>query len=290
VPRLKQGLDLIQRSYDEQTDKKVLKYFMMRALELPEGQRFAVFDEIIGDVARDAAEDTIDAYIDKLYSGTKLGSPEERQRMFELSRKELLAEKDPFIEFAVKIRKETKVQEEKDNTFNGAIMKIRPRLIEAYQKWKGGGLYPDANGTIRLTYGTVTGYSPREAVHYDYITSLAGVIEKYTGENPFDCPAELLSLYENEDFGEYVDDAVGNVPVDFLSTCDITGGNSGSPILNGRGEVIGAAFDGNYESISADYLFDEDLTRCINVDSRYVLFILEKISKADNLLAEMTIR
>jgi hypothetical protein len=290
VPRLKQGLELIQRSYDRETDKKILKYFMMRALELPEEQRIAAIDGIFGDVRGAAAEDTIVAYINKLYGGTKLESPEERQRMFELSRKELLAEKDPFIEFAVKVRKETKVQEEKDKTFNGAITKLRPRLIEAYQKWKGGGLYPDANGTIRLTYGTVTGYSPREAVYYDYITSLAGVMEKHTGVDPFDNPAELISLYESGDFGDYVDDAIGNVPVDFLSTCDITGGNSGSPILNGRGEVIGAAFDGNYESISADYLFDEALTRCINVDSRYVLFILEKISKADNLLSEMTIR
>ena len=230
------------------------------------------------------------ALIEKLYAGTKLEGVDERLRMFGLSRDELLAEKDPFVLFASELWKEREVLEEKDKAFAGALDKLRPLLIEAYAEWKGGDLYPDANSTMRLTYGTVKGYSPRDAVSYGYITSLSGVIEKCTGEDPFDCLDELKELYRTKNFGDYVDPVIRDIPVDFLSTTDITGGNSGSPILNGRGEVIGAAFDGNYESISADYLFNEELTRSINVDSRYILFVLDKVSGAQHLLEEMTIR
>ena len=180
--------------------------------------------------------------------------------------------------------------EDKDKTMQGALQRLSPRLMEAFMLWRGGNLYPDANGTMRLTYGTVKGYSPRDAVSYKFITSLAGVVEKNTGEDPFDCPKELLALHESLDFGAYEDAALGDVPVDFLSTCDITGGNSGSPIMNGKGECTGAAFDGNYESISSDYLFIKETTRSINVDSRYILFIMDKMSGAKRLLDEMKVR
>ncbi len=287
VPRLEQGLRMIDMNYDRETDKKVLKYFLMMALELPAGQRIRAVDAIV-----EGAEDpeaAVDGFIEKLYSNTKLESADERLRMFGLSRAELTAEKDAFVAFAGEFLVERKELEERDKAFGGALNKLRPKLIEAYAEWKGGALYPDANSTMRLTYGTVKGYSPRDAVQYDYITTLSGVIEKHTGEIPFDCPPELLELYGKRNLGVYVDRATADIPVDFLSTCDITGGNSGSPILNGRGEVIGSAFDGNYESISADYIFNEELTRAINVDVRYILFILAKFSGAQHLLDEMTI-
>jgi hypothetical protein len=288
VPRLEQGLEIVDMNYDRGTDKRSLKYFIQRALELPENQRIEAIDAIVeGSDDRDAA---IDVFIEKLYAGTKLESVDERKRMFGLSRDELLGEKDPFVLFAAELWKEREQIEERDKAFAGALNKLRPLLIEAYAKWKGGDLYPDANSTMRLTYGTVKGYSPRDAVYYEYITSLSGVIEKCTGEEPFDCMDELKELYRTKNFGDYVDPVIRDVPVDFLSTTDISCGNSGSPILNGRGEVIGAAFDGNYESISADYLFNEELTRSINVDSRYVLFVLDKVSGAKHLLEEMTIR
>ena len=280
---------MIDMSFDLETDKRALKYFMMRALDLPEQQRIEALDAMLEGVTGSEVEPALDAHIDELYANTKLTSAEERIRMFGLSREELMKEGDYFIRLMADFEKERKEIEEMDRAFSGAITELRPRLIEAYRKWQGGNLYPDANGTMRLTFGTVTGYSPREAIYYDYITTLDGIIEKHTGEEPFDCPERLISLYENDDFGPYADEDLGVVPVDFLTTCDITGGNSGSPIMNGRGEVIGAAFDGNYESISADYLFDETLTRCINVDSRYILFVLDRFSGARNLLDEMTI-
>ncbi|MCX5754207.1 MAG: S46 family peptidase [Candidatus Krumholzibacteria bacterium] len=290
VPRLKQSLRMIQMSYDPQVDRRVLRYFLMRAIELPENQRIETVDAALEGAKGPEAEKKIDALLDKLYAGTKLGSPEERLRMFDLSREDLLKAGDSFVDFAVKLDKEAKALEDRDKTMQGALQRLSPRLMEAFILWKGGNLYPDANGTMRLTYGTAKGYNPRDAVSYRYMTSLAGVVEKNTGEDPFDCPKELLALHESLDFGAYEDAALGDVPVDFLSTCDITGGNSGSPIMNGKGECIGAAFDGNYESISSDYLFIKETTRSINVDSRYILFIMDKMSGAKRLLDEMKVR
>ncbi len=149
--------------------------------------------------------------------------------------------------------------------------------------------YPDANFTLRLTYGNVKSYSPRDAVHYRYYTTTNGILEK---ENPKDrefvVPAKLKKLIEKKDFGRYALPN-GEMPVCFLTTNDITGGNSGSPVLNAKGELIGCAFDGNWESLSGDINFDNDLQRCINLDIRYVLFILDKLGNCKNLINEMTI-
>jgi len=290
VPRLKQSLRIIQMSYDPQVDRRVLRYFLMRAVDLPGNQRIEAVDAVLHGATGIEAERTIDAFLDTLYTGTKLGTPEERLRMFELSREDLLKQGDPFVDLAVALNREWKVLEDKDKAMAGALQRLSPRYMEAVMLWKGGSLYPDANGTMRLTYGTVKGYSPRDAVSYKYMTSLTGVVQKHTGEDPFDCPKELLALHESMEYGAYEDAALGDVPVDFLSTNDITGGNSGSPIMNGRGECVGAAFDGNYESISSDYLFIKDTTRSINVDSRYILFIMDTMSGAKRLLDEMKIR
>ena len=147
----------------------------------------------------------------------------------------------------------------------------------------------DANFTIRLTYGNVKSYDPKDGVHYKYYTTLKGVMEKEDPTNPeFVVPAKLKELYEAKDYGRYALPN-GEMPTCFLSTNDITGGNSGSPVMNSNGELIGAAFDGNWESLSGDINFDNNLQRCINVDIRYVLFIVEKLGGCKNLIDEMTI-
>ena len=155
--------------------------------------------------------------------------------------------------------------------------------------WKGSDIYPDANRTLRFTYGQVKPYYPRDAVRYSYETTLGGVMEKETGEDPFIVPAHLKELWKNKDFGAYADPKVGDVPVAFLANLDITGGNSGSSVLNGKGELIGLAFDGNWEAVVGDYYFQEPLNRSINVDSRYILFVLDKFSNAQNILKELVI-
>ena len=155
---------------------------------------------------------------------------------------------------------------------------------------KGQPSYPDANSTMRLTYGHVLPYSPKDAVLYKHYSTAKGVLEKEDPTNPeFIVPAKLKSLIEAKDFGRYADPSDGEVHVCFLTNNDITGGNSGSPVLNAKGELIGLAFDGNWESMSSDVMFEPDLQRCICVDIRYVLFLVEKLGGASNIIAELDI-
>ena len=150
-------------------------------------------------------------------------------------------------------------------------------------------LYPDANSTLRMSYGSVKDYQPADAIHYDYVCTANGILEKYIpGDFEFDAPQRLLDLIETRDFGQYAD-ANGELITCFLSTNDITGGNSGSPIMNGKGELIGLAFDGNWEAMSGDVNFEPKLQRTINVDIRYVLFIIDKFAGATNLIDELDI-
>ena len=170
------------------------------------------------------------------------------------------------------------------------LAQARKLYTEGLLEWKKGEpTYPDANFTMRFTYGTVGGYSPKDAVIYRHYTTLKGVMEK---ENPesweFIVPEKLKQLWEAKDFGKYAM-SNGQMPVAFLSNNDITGGNSGSPIMNAKGELIGLAFDGNWESMSSDVMFEPELQRCINVDIRYVLFIVDKFGGAGWLLKEMNI-
>ena len=150
-------------------------------------------------------------------------------------------------------------------------------------------LYPDANSTMRMSYGSVKDYSPADAITYDYVCTANGILEKYIpGDFEFDAPQRLLDLIEMKDYGQYADDN-GELITCFLSTNDITGGNSGSPIMNGKGELIGLAFDGNWEAMSGDVNFEPKLQRTINVDIRYVLFIIDKVYGATNLIDELEI-
>ena len=150
-------------------------------------------------------------------------------------------------------------------------------------------MYPDANSTMRTTFGTVCDYYPADGVHYNYFTTTNGILQKEKpGDPEFDVPAKLKELILNKDFGQYADKD-GSLHVCFLSNNDITGGNSGSPIMNAKGELIGLAFDGNWEALSSDIVFNTELQRCINVDARYVLFVIDKYGGAGYLLDEMDI-
>jgi hypothetical protein len=149
-------------------------------------------------------------------------------------------------------------------------------------------MYPDGTFTMRVTYGTVKSYRPRDAVLYDYVTTSKGLLQKYVpGDYEFDLPARQIELLKNKDFGQYADAQRKDLVVAFISSTDITGGNSGSPVLNGKGELIGLAFDGNYEALSHKIAFEKDLTRTINVDIRYVLWCIDKLGGAGHLIKEL---
>ena len=179
----------------------------------------------------------------------------------------------------------------------GGAGKISKQLQQGHKAYIGGqmemnkgkAMYPDANFTMRLTYGTVKSYSPKDGVVYDYYTTLKGVMEKEDPDNwEFVVPSRLKDLYKAGDFGQYARPD-GTMPACFIMTGDITGGNSGSPVLDGEGNLIGLAFDGNWESMSGDIIFEPDLQRCICVDIRYVLFIIDKFGGCGRLIDEMNI-
>jgi hypothetical protein len=175
-------------------------------------------------------------------------------------------------------------------TTNADLARLYLKGVMAMDAKKAAMMYPDANFTMRLSYGQVKSYTPRDAVEYDYVTTMKGMMEKYVpGDYEFDLPKELVDKYKARDFGPYADKKENDIVVGFITSNDITGGNSGSPVLNGNGELIGLAFDGNYEALSHKIAFDKDLNRTINVDIRYVLWVMDKLGNAKNLISELKI-
>jgi hypothetical protein len=149
-------------------------------------------------------------------------------------------------------------------------------------------MYPDATFTMRVSFGSVKSYQPRDAVKYDYVTTMKGMLEKYIpGDYDFDLPKDLVELAKKKDYGQYIDKQRKDLVIGFITTNDITGGNSGSPVIDGSGNLIGLAFDGNYEALSHKMQFDEDLNRTICVDVRYVLWCLDKLGGASNVIKEL---
>ena len=202
---------------------------------------------------------------------------------------------DPAITFSQDIRKT--LEELRGDEFTRASEQVRDgeRLFEKGLKEmsaeKGIALHPDANSTMRLTYGKVGGYKPADAVDYKYYTTTKGILEKdIPGDYEFNVPAKLETAIKDQNYGAYLDKKTGEMHVAFLSNNDITGGNSGSPIFNSKGELLGLAFDGNWEAMSGDIVFEPDLQRTISVDIRYILFIMDKVGAANRLINELTVK
>jgi Peptidase S46 len=286
---LRQRLEHMQRDLDVASDRAMLRYLLQRAAKLPAGERIAAVDSALAASGK-SGDAAIDTLLDRLYDGTKLADRDARMEMFGLSHQALLARHDPMIDFAAALHTDREAMREATERFEGSMVELEPRFIEALAAWKKAPLYPDANGTLRFTYATVKGYSPRDAVVYLPFTTLHGVLEKNTGVPPFDCPPRLLEAAKKDHFDRYVDPQLHDVPSCFTSTNDITGGNSGSPIMNGKGELVGLAFDGDYESMTSDYQFDPALSRTINVDIRYVLWIMDYVDGAHDLMREMGVQ
>jgi hypothetical protein len=192
-----------------------------------------------------------------------------------------------MISLAAALEKELKSLREEGRALGQERAELKKAYERALLEMNGGKLAPDANGTIRFTYGPVEGYSPRDAVQYLPLTTLRGVIEKETGEFPFCVPEKIKQLHRDRDFGRYEDKRLSDVACCFLNTTNVTGGNSGSPTLNARGEQVGIIFDMTYESVIGDYYVIPELQRSISVDIRYVLFVTEKFSEAGQIIKEL---
>jgi len=265
----------------EPFDKAMLKRALMKAAALPEEQRIVELDYIL------KSDSGIDGWIEDAFQKTGLKDAAYVKALYEKSAVEIEALGDPLLDLAIRLYEPSEHKYERDKVWNAKIKNLRGEYIDALYAWKGKNLYPDANSTMRFTYGAVRGYSPADAVYYRPFTTLKGVLEKNTGAEPFDVPAKLKELYQKKDYGKWMDPELNDVSVCFLCLGDITGGNSGSAVMNARGELIGLAFDGNYEAMTSDWLYDPEIQRTIAVNIRYVMFITEKFAGADYLLREM---
>jgi hypothetical protein len=283
LPYIKQGIQLAERGYDLPTDRAFFKYRLKKMIGLPGDQVPTALRELLAK----KSEGAVDDFVDGLYNGTILSTPQKRLELLELSPAELAKLRDPLILLASDLEKELKGLREESK----ALAQERAELKKIYEgallEKSQGRFAPDANGTIRFTHGPVAGYSPRDAVRYLPVTSLKGVIDKDTGEPPFRVPDGIKALYKARDFGPYRDKELDDVPCCFLNTTNVTGGNSGSPTLNARGEQVGIIFDMTYESVIGDYLVIPEFQRSISVDIRYVLFVTEKFSGAGSIIKEL---
>jgi hypothetical protein len=290
IPDLKRSIALFQRRFHLESDLGVARLLLMEMASLPDGERIDAVDRIVGSARDDEIGSVIDGFLKSLYGNTRLHLLDERMRMFELTHQELLAELDPFIILAGQLYEEDEARLERNESFGGELSILMPKWLGIIMAWSRAEIYPDANGTMRLNYGKVRGYSPRDAVYHEPFTRLRGVAEKHTGLPPFDCPERILELVAERVYGRYYDPAIGDVPVNLLTTHDSTGGNSGSPVLNGKGELVGCLFDGNYEAMTSDFRFQDDLTRSISVDIRYILYITEYVDGAQKILEELGVK
>jgi hypothetical protein len=290
VQRVSLQLGSLWQERQPEAESRLLAGALSLAAGLPEGQRIASIDEMFSGKTGEARRKAAEVFAEKAINESKFKSLDEVKGLLSMSMAELKSIDDPLLKLVVAAYDENQPLTQRSLLFNGKILRLRPEYVRGMLEMRKGQYYPDANFTLRWTYGEVKGYQPRDAVTYDYQTSLRGVIEKDTGVEPFDMPAKLKELYEKKDFGSYMDGRLKDLPVAFLTTTDITGGNSGSPVMNGRGEVIGLAFDGNYEGLGGDYNFDIRTNRTLAVDIRYVLFLVEKYAGAGYLLEEMQIR
>ena len=287
----RQGLQALDRRYDPAVDKAEWLMFLNWYQNQPAEARVAVLDDALG-LTPGMDEAAISAKLDGYYAGTTLGDAETRLALIDASQAELEASEDPFVQLAIALYDYGREQEAIAEERSGRALALRPAYMEAITGWQrsqGKLTYPDANSTLRVTYGTVLGGSPQDGLMYTPFTTLEGITAKDTGEDPFNAPQRQLDLIEAADYGSYALDSLGSVPVNFLTDLDSTGGNSGSATLNANAELVGLLFDGTFESVNSDWDFDPRTTRTIHVDSRYMLWVMDKVDGADALIEEMDV-
>ena len=276
---------LHDRDYNHDIDRRIAKEVLPLYFELtkPE-ERNDYLNEVYAKY-----KGNLEKYIDHVYENSILANEANLKKFLKKPTLKKF-EKDPAVLLRTAVFESYRELSAKNAEFAQVMNPLHKTYLKGLmEKANGAPVYPDANFTMRLTYGNVKSYQPKDGVTFNYYTTLKGVMEKEDPNNSeFIVPARLKELYEAKDYGRYAM-ANGEMPVAFLTTNDITGGNSGSGILNADGELIGLAFDGNWESLSGDINFDDNLQRCINVDIRYVLFVIEKLGNCKRLIDEMTI-
>ncbi|HEX5061575.1 MAG TPA: S46 family peptidase [Kofleriaceae bacterium] len=290
LPRSVAGQKSFVRTFDRTLDRESFRINLMRSLALPEADRPWLATLLGVKKGTKIDEALIDKTLDAWYKDTKL--EDEKVRIDLLTKgtmAQIKASKDPFVMAAQRIWSTVKADEKKEDARAGELVLVTPSYAEGLKAVLGGALAPDANGTLRVTYGTVKSFKPESKAQEDWaFTTASQILAKNTGKAPFDAPANELAAIKAKKFGPYADLTLGGeLPVDFLSDLDITGGNSGSPTLNNKGELVGLAFDGNKEGVSSDVLFNGQTSRTIHVDARYMIWMMDAVDGADHLVKEM---
>jgi len=285
LPVIEGSLKQMERRYVAAMDRQLQQYWLDRYVALPAEQHVAAVDGWLGGSDKAAADKAL-ARLD----GSKLGSLEERLKWFNADKAAFEASTDPAIQYAVAVMPTLMDMEKKAKAVYGTALQARPLYLQAmadYKKSKGEAVYPDANSSLRITFGTVKGYTKLDGSVQQPFTLLEQVAAKETGSEPFDNPKALLDAVAAKRHGGLADKRLGTVPVNFLSDLDITGGNSGSPVLDAQGKLVGLAFDGIQEAVASNWVFEPVMTRMISVDQRYMRWIMQEVMPSPQLLQEL---
>ena len=293
--RIREEQERLQRSLEPKADRALMAYTLTDVAKLPAGQRIEALDREIGLAPgmpdADAAK-AINAFLDRFLAGTRLYDLSFRLAALGKTTAELATANDSALKLTAALYPLAESNRERTKARSGATYRLGPRYADALLARSGGLVAPDANSTLRVTFGEVKGVEARDGLLYLPQTTLRGITEKATGTGEFNAPKALLEAIQTLRAGKkspYLDPKLGDVPVNFLSTVDTTGGNSGSATLNARGELVGLLFDGTYETVASDYLFDPVKTRSIHVDTRHMLWVMSEVDGASHLLSEMGI-
>ncbi len=290
------GLEAMQRQLERRmdpgVDRQMLGYWFDQYQALPVEQRIPALDAWAGLDQDGANSDTLAARLDALYAHTRLTDTQARLEAFNADQATLEASDDAFIRLAVLLAPTLKQFDERYKSLSGAMARLQPGYMQAlidYRSSQGRATYPDANSSLRITFGNIMGVSPRDGLYYQPFTTTRGLVEKHTGEGEFDATTPQLDAIAARRFGPWEVAALKDVPVNYLADLDVTGGNSGSPTLNAKGELVGLIFDGIWESVASNWVFDPTITRTIHVDSRYMLWIMDEVYPAPAILEELGI-
>ena len=285
LPVIEGSLKQMERRYVPAMDRQLQQYWLDRYVALPAAQHVPAVDAWLGGRDKAAADKAL-----ARLGASKLGSLDERLKWFNADKAAFESSDDPAIRYAVAVMPTLLEMEEKAKTVYGTALQARPTYLAAiadYKRSKGEAVYPDANSSLRITYGQVKGYTGLDGTVYTPFTKLEEVAAKETGAEPFDNPKALLDAVAAKRYGGLADGQLKTVPVNFLSDLDITGGNSGSPVLDADGRLVGLAFDGTLESVASNWVFDPVITRMISVDQRYMRWIMQEVMPAPQLLKEL---
>ncbi|KQY88588.1 S46 family peptidase [Pelomonas sp. Root1444] len=297
LPRLKAAQQSLDRRYDEPTDKRLVAHFLAQYLAQPADTLNAAWLNTLG-LKAGQDEASIRTQIDKLYAGSKLSDTAARMAWLDKDVAAFKASDDAFIKAAVALYADDERRENRDKELAGKLQKayagVQQALID-YHASRGEAVYPDANGTLRISFGKVQGRTPgADGSNWTAFTTLNGIVAKHKGPDEaggeFNAPAEQLAAIKARNFGDYGVKSLNSVPVNFLSTLDTTGGNSGSPVLNKKAELVGLLFDGTLDAVISDWDFNPKMVRSICVDSRYMLWQMSTVDKTTRLLQEMGVK